>query len=275
MATIGVACSDATTESSVAPTTQGLSATTTEPLPDLPMDDRSQLTRRLAAELDDEALATTVVAGLDDGTVEALVVLADGDIAASPALSYTPSTVPADEVDSLWVFSYGYRFAPGVDAEAVQAGGAVPAMSDLAPGPTNEELARLAAEFVDEHPVPIIAQWEVARILDDMGVANVISVEPDIAPDGTVTYLSTAGVAAKGLTLARDAGIDPGHAGVLCFADHAVRCLLTARAAGLTADVPEGVDLPSEYDPESGQAWTRNRSAWVPIDLLGRGALAR
>jgi len=122
--------------------------------------------------------------------------------------------------------------------------------------------------------VPVIAQWEVAQRLEELGVERVISVEPDTAADGSVTYLSTAGVAEKGLRLAADAGVDPGHAGVLCHADHAVRCLMTARAAGMTADVPEGVELPSDYDPESGQAWTRSREAWIPVDLGGRTLLA-
>ena len=57
------------------------------------------------------------------------------------------------------------------------------------------------------------------------------------------------------------------------FADHAVRCEMTMRANGMTADVPKSAVLPARYDPESGQTWTRQRSAWVPIDLLGRAAL--
>ena len=237
------------------------------------MDVRSQLSRRLATELDDEALAESVVAGLDDDLIDRLAAAANGDIAMSEVLSYTPSTVAAKEVDSLWIFSYGYRFSPEAQQSGVATSDGVPPMDALVPGPTNAELARVAAEFVAEYPVPIIAQWEVARELAALGVTDVISVEPDIADDGTVTYLSTAGVAEKGLRLAAEAGITPGRAGVLCQADHAVRCVLTARRAGLTADVPEGVELPSGYDPESGQAWTRSREAWLPVDLLGRSLL--
>ena len=238
------------------------------------MDTRTQLTRRLATEWDDEELASATVAGLGDDLLSRLDVLAGGDIAGSPALSYTPTTVPADEVGSLWVFSYGYRLTPAAEAAGVTSDGAVPPPEALEPGPTNAELARIASAFVAEHPVPVIAQWEVARELEALGVPNVISVEPDLAEDGTVTYLSTAGVTEKGLRLAAEAGMPPGHAGVLCHADHAVRCLMTARAAGLTADVPEGVDLPTAFDPESGQAWTRSRAAWVPVDLLGRSLFA-
>lgn len=64
-----------------------------------------------------------------------------------------------------------------------------------------------------------------------------------------------------------------GHAGVLCNESHAGRCVLTARAAGMTADVPAGVELPSEFDPRSGQAWTRTLETWIPIDLAGRAVL--
>lgn len=176
------------------------------------------------------------------------------------------------EVDSLWVFSYGYRFADGFTG-AVAPGGSVPPMDALVPGPTNQSLARAAADFVAEHPVPVVAQWEVAQVLEQLGVKDVISVDPDVAADGTVTYLSTKGVAEKGLGLLRDRGEVPGHAGVLCFQDHAVRCLLTARALGLTADVPKGADLPDEYDAQSGQMWTRSVDTWIPIDLAGRAAL--
>lgn len=143
-------------------------------------------------------------------------------------------------------------------------------MSALEPGPVNEALAGAAASFVARHPVPIVAQWEVARVLRDLGVANVVSVEPDQASDGTVVYLSTAGVIEKGLRLAAEASIEVGVAGVVGHADHAGRCVRTAVAAGLDAAVPAGVHLPSAYDSESGQPWTRTRGDYIPADLMAR-----
>lgn len=262
------ACGDDGSTTAPTSTTTTMVTTTTAPLP---QDPRSRLERRLADELD-PATAATVVGDLSDQEVQQLVDLAGGDVEASPLLSYTPTTVPDDEVGSLWIFAFGYRFAAGDGV--VELGETPPGPDELVPGPVNEAMAQAAADFVAEHPVPIIAQWEVARALEDLGVEDVISVEPVVAPDGTVTYLSTAGVAEAGLQLAADAGIDPGHAGVLCFADHAVRCILNAESVGLTADVPEGVDLPADYDPESGQAWTRSREAYLPTDLLGRVVLA-
>lgn len=189
---------------------------------------------------------------------------------AAAALAYRPTTVPAAELDSLWVFAYGYRFASGVDAAGVGIGERVPPMEALVPGPTNEHLARAVADLVARNPVPVIAQWEVARVLTGLGVAPVISVEPDVGDDGSVVYLSTAGVAEKGLRLAADAGVAVGRAGVLGHADHVVRCVLTARHTGLAADVPGGVELPTAYDGESGQVWTRARDTWIPVDLFAR-----
>jgi hypothetical protein len=123
--------------------------------------------------------------------------------------------------------------------------------------------------------MPIIAQWEIARVLDQLGVDNVISVEPQINPDGSVVYLSSPAVAVEGLRMAQERGLDVGRAGVLCIPDFAVGCLVSARRAGLQADVPAGVEVPSDYDPESGQLWTRSREAWLPIELLGRTYLMR
>ena len=173
-----------------------------------------------------------------------------------PLVSMVPPTVPADEVDSLVVYAFGNRVA---------------ADGTLSAGPMNEDLAQVAADFVAEHPVPVFAQWEVAELLVDQGVADVTSIDPDTGPDGEVVYLSTAGVAEKAVTLADDAGVDLGQVGVIAFADHAVRCVLTSEAAGMAgAAVPEGVDLPGDYDAESGQAWTRDQQTYLLTDLQGR-----
>jgi len=41
----------------------------------------------------------------------------------------------------------------------------------------------------------------------------------------------------------------------------------------MTAAVPDGVELPSDYDPDSGQSWTRSRASFIPADLLARAFL--
>ncbi|MDG2025655.1 MAG: hypothetical protein P8J50_00940 [Acidimicrobiales bacterium] len=227
---------------------------------------REALQRRLELEFGDRSLAGTFVDALEADVLDRLVAACEADIATAAILSYRPPTVPDHEVGSLWILAFGYRF---VDASAADQGG-VPPMTALAPGPVNEALAREAAAFTAGRPVPIVAQWEVARALEAIGIDGVISVEPDVADDGSVIYLSTLGVLEKGLRLAAEVGVDVGQAGVLGQADHAWRCVDTARSAGLTAAVPTGIQLPADYDEASGQPWTRSRASYLPVDLLAR-----
>ncbi len=222
-----------------------------------PPDYRTALTKRFAKEYGDAALAQQVVTGLSDATITSLEAkVPAADVATSPFLSYKPPRVAADKVDSLVVFAFGNRL--GADGE-------------LQPGPMNEALAKAVEKFVAEHPVPVYAQTEIAQQLQAAGVQHVTSIDPVTNADGTVTYLSTAGVADQVMSKAGAAGKQLGTVGVIGFSDHAVRCVLTARKAGMTsAAVPKGVTLPTVYDPESNQSWTRARSAYLPTDLIGR-----
>lgn len=225
---------------------------------------RSALRRRLETELDDASLATEIAETLDDELVTALT---NGDAESTPLLSYRAPRIPDAEVTALWVFAFGYRF---VDGSTNDGADGVPPRADILPGPVNEDLARQVADFVAHTPVPVIAQWEVADVLQALWVPDVVPVDPDVDDNGTVTYLSTAGVIEKGSRLAAEAGLSIGAAGVLGHADHAVRTIRALDAAGITAAVPESVDLPTEYDAESGQPWTRSRSIYVPLDLRVR-----
>jgi hypothetical protein len=58
---------------------------------------------------------------------------------------------------------------------------------------------------------------------------------------------------------------------VVAFGDHVVRSVMAAEASGMTqVVVVEGIELPTEYDPESGQEWTRDRVTYLTVDLSGR-----
>lgn len=243
-------------ETGAADTTTTAEATTTTSTT-APATFADGLVARWSDELGDPTLAQELVDGLGpDGVAQFEALVGLDAVFTDPLVSMVPPTVPDDEVDSVVVYAFGNRVA---------ADGA------LSAGPMNEDLAQVTADFVAEHPVPVFAQWEVAELLVDQGVADVTSIDPDTGPDGEVVYLSTAGVAEKAVTLADDAGVDLGQVGVIAFADHAVRCVLTSEAAGMAgAAVPEGVDLPTEYDPESGQAWTRDRATYLLTDLQGR-----
>ncbi len=231
------------------------------------MSTRERLRERLAVELDDEQLADRVTDALTDSLVADIDRLVGGNLETSPHLSYRADVVAPNDVTVVFAFAYGYRFAPGVDAPE---DGSILPQSSLVPGPVNEELARLIAAFVADHPVPIVAQWEIALVLETLGVACLISVEPDTANDGSVIYLSTVGVAEKGARMAAEASIDTATVAVFGHADHAVRCLAATRSVCAAAGVAEGVVLPTFYDSRSGQPWTRDRATWIPVDLFAR-----
>ncbi|MGA5067800.1 hypothetical protein ACPB9E_29165 [Streptomyces exfoliatus] len=101
------------------------------------------------------------------------------------------------------------------------------------------------------------------------------SIEPLIAPDGTITYLSTDGVAAQ---VAEARKRVPGGAGIACvigFRDHHKRCVQTTRDRGLKAYAPRGFGMPHTYDPESGQPWTRRRDLYLVNDMLAQWSALR
>ena len=230
--------------------------TTAAPTTTAPVDYRSAMVVRLTDEWGDGAVAEQVVTAIGaDGlaAVEKRVPL--GQVATTPLLAYRTPTTPADDIDSVVVFAFGNRIA---------------ADGTLEPGPVNEQLADTTAAFVADHPVPVFAQWEVARFLVTAGFPNVTSIEPTTGPDGQVVYLSTRGVADAIVAEAEASSLVLGTTGVICFADHEGRCLLTADAAGIDGTAIEGVSLPSVYDPELGQPWTRDRVSYLVTDLSGR-----
>lgn len=255
LATAGVftsACGsggDGTDES--AATTAGLTSTTEEATTTtvtpttVPATFEAGLLARWTDELGDPQLAADLIDQIGPDAVFT-----------DPLVAMTPPTVPDGEVDSVVVYAFGNRVA---------------ADGSLSPGPVNEDLAEVTADFVADHPVPVFAQWEVADLLIDQGVPDVTSIDPDTGADGQPVYLSTAGVAEKAVTLADDQGVDLGQVGVIAFQDHAVRCTLVSQDAGMAgAAVPESVDLPSAYDPQSGQEWTRDQLTYLATDLQGR-----
>lgn len=203
---------------------------------------RRAITDRLVHELGDRALAVEIVDRLDARVLAFFAEhpsSSDGDL-----LSFSANVEPAPDV--LVVFAFGNR---------LDNAGA------LLPGPVNIELARLADDWVESTGLPVIAQWEVA---DEMRApaTRVGAVE---LGDGTIEYLSTAGVAAQA-----GAATGGNRAAVLAMADHVVRCCRTLERVGFSTGLPEDVDLPSVYDPKSGQPWTRDRSSYIAIDILAR-----
>ena len=247
---IGGCGSDGGQTSSTSPESRPESTSTTQP-----MTFAEAVRARLTKELGDRDVATAVVDQLGPDALASLEVKSGGDAAGTPLLRYRPPTRVPEQLDGLVIFAFGNRVA--ADGTAT-------------PGPVNEAMADAVATFVADHPMPVYAQWEVGDLLTARSVPGVVSIRPQTGPDGTEVYLSTAGVAEQ-VVAAAPAGEGRGRVGVVCFRDHAVRCLQTAAAAGMEDPaVPKGLRLPADYDAESGQSWTRDRMSYIVTDLTAR-----
>jgi hypothetical protein len=200
----------------------------------------------LSRELDDPATAAVVGPHIQD-----------------VGLNWQPPQTAVENIDYLVAYAFGNR-AP--------AGGGDPAKVLYEPGPVNEALADTIAAIRKQKDVPVFAQWEIARFLESKyGMDRVTSIEPVIAADGTITYLSTDGVAAQVVDLRGTSGT----AGVVGFRDHVKRCVQTTRDRGMNAFGPAGVEMPGDYDLQSGQPWTRRRDLYLLHDMYAQMAVLR
>ncbi|HEM8497620.1 hypothetical protein DN523_02165 [Burkholderia multivorans] len=230
-----------------------------------------------SAPVTDAALAAQMSAKLtaqlgDAATVDAMLpALADAGFA------WALPTIPAAQVGAIVAYSFGNR-PNAASGNTSSTGGNQSALPD--PGPVNEALADAVYRIRQLKPVKVYAQWEIARFLVSkygMGTDVLTSIEPVIASDGSIVYLSTAGVAAAAVQRAGGAAA-MGNVAVVGHRDHAKRCIQTSQQAGMQAAAVAEVALPTVYDPQSGQPWTRNRSLYLVHDmyaqLLGRAAAA-
>ncbi|MEU2658246.1 hypothetical protein ABZ615_23345 [Streptomyces sp. NPDC007325] len=177
-----------------------------------------------------------------------------------------PETAELNRFDFVVAYGFGNRPAKSGD----------PATTLPEPGPVNEDLAGTVARIRSRRNVPVYAQWEIARFLESTyGMTGVTSIEPVVAEDGTITYLSTDGVAAQVLEHRKKAPGGIGTACVVGFADHHKRCVQTTRDRGMSAYAPRGVAMPRTYDPESGQEWTRRRDLYLVHDMAAQWQVLR
>lgn len=208
---------------------------------------------KLATELDDDVLAKQVSEMIYD-----------------ICLIAQPKECPVNEVDSILALAFGNR--PNAKSGNSILPGEQEELAD--PGPTNEQLADAVYKLYSQRPVSIYAQWEIARFLTSKyQLTNVVSIEPIFTPGGKIEYLSTLGVMQQVVIKAKGAA-NLGTCAVIGHHDHVRRCVMTAESCGIRAFKPEGITLPTEYDPESGQAWTRSRALYVPVDLAARLQMA-
>lgn len=183
--------------------------------------------------------------------------------------NWHPPTTRLSKIDFLLAFAFGNR---------PPANGGDPTRVLPEPGPMNEDLADTVMKVLKRagRKLPVYAQWEIARHLNAKhGFTRVVSIEPVFAPDGTITYLSTDGVIAQVAELRANEPGGGGTAGVIAFRDHVKRCVQTTRARGVAAFAPQGFAMPNTYDPDSAQAWTRDRDIYLVHDMYAQLAALR
>ena len=208
----------------------------------------------------DDALRTAIRARLkaqidDPAAVEAL-----SGFVLDEVLTWRAETLEIRRADAIVAFAFGNQRAPNGNQQ---------------PGPMNQQLADLVVKIHRAINKPIYAQWEIARAIGArVPKAMLTPIYPTITPEGEVIYLSTTGVAATAAELA--GGADKlGRVVVVAFREHSLRAVRTARRAGMDAYAPAGMALPSQYDPRSGQPWTRNRLAFMLYEIRTRANALR
>ncbi|MDS0859364.1 hypothetical protein NUV25_16775 [Burkholderia pseudomultivorans] len=212
----------------------------------------AQMSAKLNAQLGDAATVDAVMPAMID-----------------VGFSWDLPTIAAAQAGAIVAYSFGNR-PNAASGNTSSTGGNQAALPD--PGPVNEALADAVHAIYRLKPVKVYAQWEIARFLVSkygMGTDVLTSIEPQIASDGTIVYLSTAGVAAAAVSRAGGAAA-MGKVAVVGHRDHAKRCIQTSRQAGMQAAAVAEVPLPTLYDPQSGQPWTRNRNLYLVHDMYAQ-----
>jgi hypothetical protein len=212
------------------------------------------MSAKLLAQLEDAPTANTLTPYIKD-----------------MAFTWSLPTIAAAQINTIVAYGFGNR-PNAASGNTSSTGGNQAALPD--PGPVNEALADAVYRIYQLKPVKIYAQWEIARFLASkykMASPNMISIEPIIAADGTITYLSTDGVAAAVVALQGSAAA-LGNVGVVGHRDHAKRCMLTSATRGMKAYAVEEVALPVTYDLQSGQSWTRRRDLYLVHDMFAQFA---
>lgn len=172
-------------------------------------------------------------------------------------LTWSISSSSTQRVDAIVAFAFGNR---------------IDDVGNRTPGPINKQLADVVASLYAQFLCQVIAQWEIAQVLSNrISTEKLISINPlyDSAAD-QVNYLSTTGVLEQAFEFLHDTQTIY----VVAHRDHLVRCLQTAQRMGFDA-VSDSEKMPIDYDPQSSQAWTRNRETYLVSDMISRLAAVR
>ena len=169
-------------------------------------------------------------------------------------LSWRAPVIAQERITTVLAFTFGNRMLPNGNRE---------------PGPVNQAIADVAASLHQRTGARVVAQWEVAAMLAGrVPDIQVTAINPGRDARGEPAYLSTSGVLEEISRLAEPRSF--GCVGVVAFADHLHRCVASARRLGFDAHAPHGMAMPDTYDKESGQAWCRDRVAYLLHDIMIR-----
>jgi len=187
----------------------------------------------------------------DPATVAALIRHFAEDV-----LSWRAPEIAPERITTILAFTFGNQMQPN---------------GNRTPGPVNEMLGDLTARLHGETGAPVFAQWEIAEAVGGrVPQDKLTAIFPARDARAEPLYLSTSGVVEAVIGRVGDPGLF-GTVGIVAFADHAWRCVATARRFGLTdAALPAGYTMPSQYDPLSGQPWCRSRLAYLLHDIAIR-----
>lgn len=135
--------------------------------------------------------------------------------------------------------------------------------SEKYPGSVNESLA----QYIVAHTtgLPLLLQQEIAEALpeDELHPALVIRGNPSTSFGGGLTTWEVLQISGRYM---ESAGLS--RPLLVAQAFHVGRVAMQAKRQGLTGlIVPAG--LPTDFDPNSIQPWTRSRGRWVRRELLG------
>jgi hypothetical protein len=198
---------------------------------------------RLANELGDRATARALALALHED-----------------ALSWRPPEIDPGRIETIIAFTFGNRMLPN---------------GNRAPGPVNEALADVAVQLHRQRGARIYAQWEVAEAIGPrVPPEQVTPIYPGRDERAEPVYLSTSGVVSAVVAMQAERRAF-GVVGVVGFADHLWRCVTTVRQFGLDGYAPQGIEMPREYDPRSGQPWCRSRLAYLMHDIMIRASERR
>ena len=135
-------------------------------------------------------------------------------------------------------------------------------------GSVNSQLGEMALGIADGRP--IIADRTLVDSVPGASSSFAIVVE------GEVTNLKMEGVGTWGTLLAAKQFMQENSlesAAQIAQAHHVTRVARQAAKLSIVSVVPEG--LPTNFDPDSDQRWTRRKSLWVPFNFLGSIELKR